>query len=203
MSTASVAQPKGRKHRIPAAVASKSLAATTQFELLRFLERSIGEKTEDYLRKLALRDARTQSIADSSRKLLARLERLEQSAATPAVVKTTKPGAGGKRQAINGMFTLPKSVLSPGQRCVRAKFAVTVSAVYGLQRRLNPGTVLFRNTSLGENGAFTLSFPEIEEVFKVAPTMFSTGQVFNAEVISANLKNVKLQLVEDISANGT
>lgn len=197
MSTASV------KHRIPVAVASKSLAATTPLELLRFLERSIGEKTDDYLRKLALRDARTQSIADSSRKLLVQLERLEQSAATPAVVKTTKLGAGGARKPINGVFTSPKSVLSPAQRCVRAKFAVTVYAVYGLQRSLNPGTIFFRNTSRGENGVFTLSFSEIEEIFKVAPTIFSIGQVFNAEVILANLKTVELRLVEDISANGT
>lgn len=59
-----------------------STSETPVPELLRFLELSIGEKTDAYLLKLALRDARTESIAKTSENILIHLKRLEQ--ITPA-----------------------------------------------------------------------------------------------------------------------
>lgn len=203
MSKLKVAVPKGPGRQIQIAVIPESLGAAVQAELLRFLELSIGGKTDDYLRQLALRDASSQSIANTFRKSLPQMEKREQDAPTPALTNVKETGAGNERHAINGVFTSPRSILWPDQCCVRARFAIAVYAVHGLRRHLYPGTVFFRNMSRSKNGEFTLSFPEFAQVFKVAPTSFHNGKIFNVEVISVNSKTVELRLVEDISANGT
>lgn len=185
-------------------------AATPAPELLRFLELSVGEKTDAYLLKLALRDARADSIAEASGKLLARLEQMDWVAPAHAAIKAgvAKPSVAKKRKLITGVVTLPKSLLWRIHHWAGSKFTVVVDAIshshnsqtplmrHLSMTKLRPNTVLFSSTSFRDDEGFTLSFANIEQSFEISPSMLSPLQIFNAETLSMDSKTIELRLVE-------
>ena len=205
--------PSRSKKAAPQRIAAPAAAPAP--ELLRFLELSVGEKTDAYLLKLALRDARADSIAESSEKLLAHCERMEWDAPAHAAIKAeeAKPNVAKKRKPITGMVTIPKSVLSRIHHWAGAKFTVFIDAISHsrssqtpLMRhlsmpRLRPDTVLFSSPSFSEDVGFTLTFANIEESFKINPLMLSPLQIFNAETLSVNSKSIELRLIERLAAS--
>lgn len=180
-------------------------------ELLRFLELSIGGGTDAYLLKLALRDARTDSIAQTSEKLLIQLKRLEQTIPAPVMPEAKKQevGTAAKIKPLNGMVTVPKSVLFTSGYWVGLKFTVIIDSIsdakcpqtmlmkYLSIQRLNQDTVLFWSP-LDKDTAFTLEFSDIELAFAVTTSRLYLGQEFNAEILSTDAKTVELRLVEKL-----
>lgn len=170
-------------------------------ELLRFLELSIGQKIDAYLLKLALRDARTESIAETSEKLLIHLKRLEQTTSTPEAseAKKVKP--------ISGIVSVPKAVLSTSGYWIGLKFTVFIDAISDTKRsrtalmkhlsipELTPNTVLFWNR-LNIDTAFTLGFSDIELAFNITTSKLYSGQEFNAEILLTDNETIDLHLVE-------
>lgn len=147
-------------------------------ELLDFLELSIGEKTDTYLQQLALLAASTQGIT------------------------TTK-----EKKPITGTVTVHKFVLLPIHHWTGSEFTVTINAMsYPLPWWRNsdkefPGKVIFWNPELDAEGTFSLSFSEIQQEFKVNPSMLHLHQEFDAKVLAIGYKFVELRLVEKFSKN--
>ena len=192
---------------------SAAPAAISSPELLQFLELSIGEKTDAYLLKLALRDVRTDSIAETSEKLLVHLERLECAANATLEAKEEKSSMLEKRKPITGIVTVAKSVLSPVYHRVSAKFTVVIDAISHTHRaptplmvrlsmpRLRRNAMLFSSPSFEENVALMLSFSDIELAFKISPSMLNPLQQFDAEVLLVGPKTIDLCLTEKLAAS--
>jgi len=191
---------------------SANPAVTSSPELLQFLELSIGEKTDAYLLKLALRDVRTDRIAETSEKLLVHFERLEQAALLPMMIETKeeKPNVAEKKSLLNGIVTIPKSVLSSLYHRVGVKFIVVIDAISHTHRAPTPlmkrlsmpmlrhNAMLFSSPSFDENVALMLSFSDIELAFKISPSMLNPLQQFNAEVLLVGSRTIDLCLTEKL-----
>ena len=153
-------------------------------ELLRFFELSVGEKTDAYLRELALLAASTQGIGTGEE----------------------------KRKPITATVTVSKSVLLPIHHWAGSEFTVMIDDMSHPLRHqtwewyLNsdkglPGKAIFWNPELDAEGTFTLSFSEIQQEFKVAPSMLHLHQEFDAKVLAIGSKFVELRLVEKLTAS--
>lgn len=171
-------------------------------ELLDFFKLSIGEKTDAYLRQLALLAAHRGA---------SKTEHPEQPAQTTQTSATTelknKQSASETTQnPIMGVITAPKSILFPMQWRVGVRFMLQLNAISGPQFRqtklmarlhiskLNPDTVLFWNWCGEENGTFTLSFSDIQNSFNREPAQLYSQQNFIAEVLAVESSTIKLRL---------
>lgn len=176
-------------------------------ELINFLELSIGEKTDNYLRQLALlsehggKDKTENSEQQNQTTLIS----------TTTELKNTQSTSEAARKPITGVITAPKSILFPMQWRVGVKFMLQLHAISGPQCRqtklmtrlhipkLSPDTVLFWNWWMETNGAFILSFSDINNAFNSGPSLLYPEQNFSAEVLSLESSTIKLCLIEKIT----
>jgi len=156
-------------------------------ELLRFLEFSVGQKTDIYLRQLALLAASSTQSIDTKQE---------------------------KKKPITAMVTVPKSILLPIHHWAGSEFTVMIDDMSHPLRHqtwewyLNsakgkglPGKVIFWNPELGVEGVFTLSFSEIQQEFNVAPSKLYLHQEFDAKVMAIGREFCELSLVEKLVAS--
>ena len=158
--------------------------AKPAIELFHFLELSISEKTDAYLGQLALLAASKQSIGKKQ--------------------ENNKP--------IRAMVTVSKSILLQVHHWAGSEFTVMIDEMsHSLRHQtwewyLNSekgirGNVIFWNLELDADGIFSLSFSEIQQEFKVAPSMLHLHQEFDVKVLAIGREFVELSLVEKIAAS--
>lgn len=153
-------------------------------ELLHFLELSISMKTDAYLLQLSLLAASTQGIG--------------------AML--------GKNKPITAMVTVSKSILLPIHHWAGSEFTLMIDEMSHPLRHqtwewyLNSekgisGNVIFWNPELDADGIFSLSFSEIQQEFKIAPSLLHLHQEFDAKVLAIGREFVELSLVEKLAVS--
>lgn len=194
---------------------SASPATTPTSELLHFLEFSIGEKTDAYLRQLALLAAQGPNMAETCEDSQAHPEKQNQTTPIPATteLKNQYPDFEAARRPITGFVTAPKSIWHLTQLKVGVKFMLQLHAISGPQcpqtelmarlriSKLKPDTVLFWNWMNDNNGTFILSFFDIKTAFGRESSLLYPQQGFIAEVLSVESSTIQLRLVENLAVN--